>query len=201
MMVCEVLRIRAPQLYSTGLIAGRVWLRTMLQRKFREPASRRTKKRRTKELILTAHVLLSKKRYDEALEYLDTAKDETDEFTNFSSNEKMSLLRSQTMITIKNLQSYVYERQGNYDKAIFCLDESVALTSEIYGAASEQYAKVLATQGFLFAKMQKGDKAITNFKRSTSIYVSCQGTVNYEDYIKSLDTMISIVANRSHSLQ
>lgn len=155
-----------------------------------------TKKRRTKELILTAHVLLSKKRYDEALEYLDTAKDETDEFTNFSGSEKMSLLRSQTMITIKNLQSYVYERQGNYDKAIFCLDESVDLTSEIYGATSEQYAKVLATQGFLFAKIQEGDKAITNFKRSTSIYVSCQGTVNYEDYIKSLDTMISIYMQR-----
>lgn len=155
-----------------------------------------TKKRRAKELILTAHVLLSKKRWDEALEYLKTAKVETQEFSNDSGGEKKSLLRSQTMITINNLQSYVYEKQGSYDEAILCLDESVALTGEIYGVSSEQFAKVLATQGFLYAKMQKGDKAITNFKRSTSIYISCQGTVNYEDYIKSLDTMISIYMQR-----
>jgi len=159
-----------------------------------------TIKMRVKELILTAHVLLSQKRWKEALEHLECAKTETSHFVGHSSSEtKNDLLKAQTMITINDLQAYVYEKQNRYDEALLILNEAVTLTSEIYGPNSEQFAKVLATQGFLYAKMEEGDKAITNFKRSTTIYISCQGAVNYEDYMKSLDTMISIYMQREET--
>lgn len=160
-----------------------------------------TKKERTKQLILLAHVILLKRGWEEALEYLATAKNVTNEFVEeFKDQERsMGLLKAQTMISINSLQAFVYEKKKKYEEALDILQEAIYYTGEIYGTNSEQYAKLLSSQGIVYAKMQRGDEAITSFKRSTTIYVSCQANVNYDDYIRTLDTMISIYMERGQA--
>ena len=181
-------------------ITHRKDLLNLLETKYDQTAYE-TKKERTKQLILLAHVILLKRGWEEALQYLATAKNVTNEFAEeFKDQERsMGLLKAQTMISINSLQAFVYEKKKKYEEALNILEEAIFYTGEIYGTNSEQYAKLLSSQGIVYAKMQRGDEAITSFKRSTTIYVSCQANVNYDDYIRTLDTMISIYMERGQA--
>ncbi len=181
-------------------ITHRKDLLNLLETKYDQNAYE-TKKERTKQLILLAHVILLKRGWEEALQYLATAKNVTNDFVEeFKDQERsMGLLKAQTMISINSLQAFVYEKKKKYEEALDILQEAIFYTGEIYGTNSEQYAKLLSSQGIVYAKMQRGDEAITSFKRSTTIYVSCQANVNYDDYIRTLDTMISIYMERGQA--